>query len=37
MPKVSDEYFEQKRNEIVDAAYRVCMRKPITSVGFQTG
>ena len=32
MPKVSDEYFEQKRKEIVDAAYRVCMRKPITSV-----
>ncbi len=32
MPKVSDEYFEQKRKEIVDAAYRVCMKKPITSV-----
>ena len=32
MPKVSDEYFEQKRKEIVDADYRVCMKKPITSV-----
>ena len=32
MPKVSNEYFEQKRKEIVDAAYRVCMKKSITSV-----
>ena len=32
MPKVSDEYFENKKNEIVDAAFRVCSKKPITSV-----
>ena len=32
MPKVSDEYYEKKRREIIDAAYRVCVRKPITSV-----
>ena len=32
MPKVSNEYLEQKRKEITDAAYRVCIRKPITSI-----
>lgn len=32
MPKVSEEYYEKKRKEIVDAAYRVCTRKPITSI-----
>lgn len=32
MPKVTEEYRQQKRNEIIDAAYRVCLRKPITSV-----
>ncbi|MBO7424059.1 MAG: TetR/AcrR family transcriptional regulator [Clostridiales bacterium] len=32
MPKVSEEYLEQKRKEIVDAAYKVCVRKPITSI-----
>ena len=32
MPKVSEEYYEKKRREIIDAAYRVCARKPITSV-----
>ena len=32
MPKVSEEYYEKKRREIVDAAYRVCSRKPITSI-----
>ena len=32
MPKVSEEYYENKRREIVDAAYRVCTRKPITSI-----
>lgn len=32
MPRVSEEYFEKKRKEIVDAAYRVCTRKPITSI-----
>ncbi len=32
MPRVTEEYYEKKRREIVDAAYRVCTRKPITSV-----
>ena len=32
MPKVSEEYYGKKRREIVDAAYRVCTRKPITSI-----
>ena len=32
MPRVTDEYFENKRKEIIDAAYRVCLRKPITSI-----
>ena len=32
MPRVNEEYFEKKRKEIIEAAYRVCVRKPITSV-----
>ncbi len=32
MPKVSEEYYEKKRQEIIDAAYRVCTNKPITAV-----
>ena len=32
MPRVSEEYFEKKRNEILDAAFRVCLKKPITSI-----
>ncbi|MBP5609685.1 MAG: TetR/AcrR family transcriptional regulator [Lachnospiraceae bacterium] len=32
MPRVNEEYFEKKRKEILDAAYRVCIKKPITSV-----
>jgi len=32
MPKVSEDYYEKKRREIIDAAYRVCARKPITSI-----
>ncbi len=32
MPRVGEEYFEKKRKEIIDAAYRVCTRKPITSI-----
>lgn len=32
MPKVSEDYYEKKKQEIIDAAYRVCARKPITSV-----
>ena len=32
MPKVTPEYVENKRREIVDAAYRVCLRKPAEMV-----
>ena len=32
MPKVSEEYFENKRKKIVDAAYQVCLRKPVEMV-----
>lgn len=32
MPKVSEEYLESKRNMIVDAAYQVCLRKPVEMV-----
>ena len=35
MPKVSEEYFENKKKEIIDAAYQVCLEKPITSVVLQ--
>ena len=32
MPKVTEEYMESKRNMIVDACYRVCLRKPVEMV-----
>ena len=32
MPRVSEEYYEKKRREIIDAAFRVCTRKPVSSV-----
>ncbi len=32
MPRVTDEYYENKRKEIIDAAYRVCLKKPVTSI-----
>ena len=32
MPRVSEEYYENKRREIIRAAYRVCARKPVTSI-----
>ena len=32
MPKVSEEYFENKRNAILDAAQRVCNKKPVYEV-----
>lgn len=35
LPKVKSEYFENKRNEILDAAYRVCMRKPVYEVSMR--
>ncbi|MCR5153458.1 MAG: TetR/AcrR family transcriptional regulator [Lachnospiraceae bacterium] len=32
MPRVTEEYYEMKKKEIIDAAYRVCLKKPITSI-----
>ena len=32
MPKVSEEYFVQKKQAITDAAYRVCLKKPVGTV-----
>jgi AcrR family transcriptional regulator len=32
MPKVDEIYFEQKRKLILDATYRVCMKKPLYEV-----
>lgn len=32
MPKVTQEYIDQKKKSIVDAAYRVCLRKPVEMV-----
>ncbi|MCC8172343.1 MAG: TetR/AcrR family transcriptional regulator, partial [Parabacteroides sp.] len=32
MPKVNDEYLQDKREQILDAAYRVCMKKPVYSI-----
>jgi AcrR family transcriptional regulator len=32
MPKVSEEYFEKKKQLIIDAAYQVCLRKPVEMV-----
>ena len=32
MPKVQDEYLQDKREQILDAAYRICMQKPVYSI-----
>lgn len=32
MPKVKDEYLKDKREQILDAAYRVCMQKPVYAI-----
>ncbi len=32
MPKVSEEYFIQKKQAITDAAYQVCLKKPVSTV-----
>ena len=32
MPKVTQEYMDNKRRMIVDCAYRVCLRKPVEMV-----
>lgn len=35
MPKVSEKYIYNKRQAIADAAYQVCLRKPVSSVTMQ--
>ena len=35
MPKVTEEYITNKKKEIVDAAYQVCLEKPITDIVLQ--
>lgn len=35
MPKVNADYFEKRKSEILDAAYRVCMRKPMHGVSMR--
>ena len=35
MPKRSEDYFEQKRHKILDAAYKVCMKKPMHEVSMR--
>ena len=32
MPKVSEEYFEKKRQLITEAAYQLCLRKPVEMI-----
>ena len=32
MPKVKDEYLQDKRDQILNAAYRVCMQKPVYAI-----
>lgn len=32
MSRVTEEYYEMKKKEIIDAAYRVCLKKPITAI-----
>ncbi|MGX9754703.1 TetR/AcrR family transcriptional regulator [Clostridioides difficile] len=32
MPKVNEQYFEEKRDQILDAAFDVCMSKPVYAV-----
>ncbi len=32
MPKVTEEYFENKRNMILDAAYKLCLKKTVSTV-----
>ena len=34
-PKMSTDYFEQKRRQILDAAFAVCMRKPMHQVSMR--
>lgn len=35
MPKVNEEYLQDKREQILDAAHRVCMQKPVYSIAMR--
>lgn len=35
MPKVNSDYFEEKKNKILDAAFTVCMKKPMHEVSMR--
>lgn len=35
MPKTSEDYFKQKRRKILDAAFTVCMKKPMFEVSMR--
>ena len=35
MPKVTEEYIQNKKNKITDAAYRLCLRKTVSTVTMQ--
>lgn len=35
MPKVTEEYIQNKKNKIIDAAYNVCLRKTVSIVTMQ--
>ena len=35
MPKVTEEYIQNKKNKIIDAAYRLCLRQTVSTVAMQ--
>ena len=35
MPKVTEEYIQNKKNNVIDAAYNVCLRKTVSTVTMQ--
>ena len=35
MPKVTEEYIQNKKNQIVDAAYRLCLKQTVSTVTMQ--
>lgn len=35
MPKVTEEYIQNKKNKIIDAAYNLCLRKTVSTVTMQ--
>ena len=35
MPKVTEEYIQNKKNKIIDAAYKLCLRQTVSTVTMQ--